>query len=211
MGAEGKQAWYDSTSWRLFAAIQTRNRARTLEHVRRAWRHGHESGDSVNASGRVGAPTLQLFRRSENVRKSAALDQARRTAPGARADEAFVVLRGAKPLRCGRAIYFSPRHARTSRGEPVSQTRSRMNGDGAMERLLGASSARDCSCLLGGLLLLFQAYAGVVLMGCVASPAAAVGAQAKAPAPSLERSKRGGCPALRMFLPNSTRSSASPK
>jgi len=24
----------------------------------------------------------------------------------ARADEAFVVLRGAKPLRCGRAIYF---------------------------------------------------------------------------------------------------------
>ena len=42
-GREGKQAWYDSTSWRLFAAIQDPETARELSsHVRRAWRHGDE-------------------------------------------------------------------------------------------------------------------------------------------------------------------------
>ncbi|MGC1862285.1 MAG: AAA family ATPase [Methylocystis sp.] len=43
-----------------------------------------------------------------------------------------------------------------------------MTGDGAVERLLGGVFGLAIALvLLGGLLLLFQAYAGVVLMGCV--------------------------------------------
>ncbi len=43
-----------------------------------------------------------------------------------------------------------------------------MTGDGAVERLLGGVFGVVVAlALLGGLLLLFQAYAGVVLMGCV--------------------------------------------
>jgi len=108
-GREGKQAWYDSTSWRLFAAIQDPETARELSSM--CGEHGVMAmslGDSVNASGRVGgAYASNSSGRSENrseIRR--ALIKPDELLQDARADEAFVVLRGAKPLRCGRAIYF---------------------------------------------------------------------------------------------------------
>ena len=108
-GREGKQAWYDSTSWRLFAAIQDPETARELSNM--CGEHGVMAtslGDSVNASGRVGgAYASNSSGRSENrseIRR--ALIKPDELLQDARADEAFVVLRGAKPLRCGRAIYF---------------------------------------------------------------------------------------------------------
>ena len=65
-------------------------------------------GDSVNASGRVGgAYASNSSGRSENrseIRR--ALIKPDELLQDARADEAFVILRGAKPLRSGRAIYF---------------------------------------------------------------------------------------------------------
>ena len=94
-----------------------------------------------------------------------------------------------------------------------------MTGDGAVERLLGGVFGLAIALvLLGGLLLLFQAYAGVVLMGCVGVAgwrlwrAESKGAGLRAPCSERRTLKArrlsGRC---RMFLPNSTRSSASPK
>jgi hypothetical protein len=35
---ERNQAWYDSMSWQLFAAVQDWETARAIRHVRRIWR-----------------------------------------------------------------------------------------------------------------------------------------------------------------------------
>ena len=67
--------------------------------------------------------------------------------------------------------------------------------------------------LLGGLLLLFQAYAGVVLIGCVGVAGWRLWrAQARGRrSPPRERSKRGALSGrCQRFSPNSTRSSDSP-
>ena len=89
-----------------------------------------------------------------------------------------------------------------------------MNGDGAVERLLGGVfGVAVALALLGGLLLLFQAYAGVVLMGCVGVAgwrlwrAQATGAVLRPRERSQAGRASGRC---QRFSPNSTRSSASP-
>src|ERR1019366_3998895 len=98
------------------------------------------------------------------------IDQAGRTAPGRPRRRSFChpARRQAPALRPG--DLFSPAgHARTSRGEPVSQNPGRrMKGDGAVERLVASVFGVVVALvLLFCLLLLFQAYAGVVLIGCV--------------------------------------------
>lgn len=106
-GHEGKQAWYDATSWRLFAAVQDPDTAKELsamcgEHAVVATAQGrsrgsHGSGSAANSSSG----------RSENrseVRR--ALIKPEEITQDTRADEAFVLVRGSRPLRCGRAIYF---------------------------------------------------------------------------------------------------------
>ena len=90
-----------------------------------------------------------------------------------------------------------------------------MNGDGAVERLVASVFGVVVALvLLGGLLLLFQAYAGVVLMGCVGVAgwrlwrAEARGAVVLR---AVERSKRGALSGrCQRFSRNSTRSSDSP-
>ena len=107
-GREGKQAWYDSTSWRLFAAIQDPETARELSAM--CGEHGvvaTAQGDTAGTSGRIGGFASASSGKSENrseIRR--ALIKPDELIQDARSDEAFVIVRGAKPLRCGRAVYF---------------------------------------------------------------------------------------------------------
>ena len=218
-GREGKQAWYDSTSWRLFAAIQDPETARELSSM--CGEHGVMAtslGDSVNASGRVGgAYASNSSGRSENrseIRR--ALDQAGRAAPGRpRRRSLRRPARRQTPALWPGDLFSPAGHARTSRGEPVSQNPGRrMNGDGAVERLLGGVFGVVVAlALLGGLLLLFQAYAGVVLIGCVGVAGWRLWRALKPRAPfSAPRTLKAGRASGRCqrFSPNSTRSSDSP-
>ena len=89
-----------------------------------------------------------------------------------------------------------------------------MNGDGAVERLVGGVFGVVVAlALLGCLLLLFRAYAGVVLIGCVGVAgwrlwrAEAEGAVLRACERSKRGARRGPC---QRFSPNSTRWSDSP-
>lgn len=107
-GREGKQAWYDSTSWRLFAAVQDPETARELSTM--CGDYGVVAtalGDSAGTSGRGLGSSHANSGRSENrseIKRS--LIKPDELLQDVRADEAFVIVRGSKPIRCGRAIYF---------------------------------------------------------------------------------------------------------
>ena len=107
-GREGKQAWYDSSAWRLFATVQDPDTARELSaicgehavvHTNTGYTEGSQSRGVMGASSSSG--------RSENRAEiKRALIKPEELMQDTRADEAFVIMRGSPPLRCGRAIYF---------------------------------------------------------------------------------------------------------
>lgn len=111
-GDAGRQAWYDGTSWRLYAAVQDPETAREVSAL--CGEYGvvaTAEGDSRGTQGRVGlgvaggvsANSGRSENRSELRR---ALIKPDEILQDTRADEAFVFVRGAKPLRCGRALWF---------------------------------------------------------------------------------------------------------
>jgi type IV secretion system protein VirD4 len=107
-GREGKQAWYDATSWRLFAAVQDLDTAKELaaicgEYTVVATSHGNSSGSQGRGSFTAHSSSGRSENRSE-IRRS--LIKPEEIIQDVRADEAFVLVRGAKPLRCGRALHF---------------------------------------------------------------------------------------------------------
>lgn len=110
-GASGKSAWYTSTSWRAFAAVQD---PETAEEVSRlcggfgaeATSRGESRGTSGQAGGGGSTSTGQSETRAE-VRR--ALIEPAEILQDARTDEAFVFVGNARPLRCGRALYFRRR------------------------------------------------------------------------------------------------------
>lgn len=107
-GREGARAWYDSTAWRLYAAVQDPETARELSQV--CGEHGVMAtarGDSAGTSARGLASGHTNSGRSENrseIRR--ALIKPDELLQDTRSDEAFVIVRGSRPIRCGRAIYF---------------------------------------------------------------------------------------------------------
>lgn len=107
-GREGARAWYDSTSWRLYAAVQDLETARELSAL--CGEHGVISaaeGQSAGTHGRLGQFASSTSGRSENLSEvKRSLIKPEELVQDTRADEAFVIVRGARPLRCGRAIYF---------------------------------------------------------------------------------------------------------
>ena len=107
-GREGVRAWYDSTSWRLFAAIQDPETARELSTL--CGEYGvvaTAQGDTRGTQGRAGAIGSKSSGHSQNRSEiKRALIRPDELLQDTRADEAFVIVRGSKPLRCGRAIYF---------------------------------------------------------------------------------------------------------
>ena len=107
-GREGKREWYEGVSHRSYAAVQDLDTARELEetfggYAVMATSEGSNtasSSKSLDAGSRSKGSSISyheigrpLIRREELMNDC-------------RTDEAFIVIRGAKPLRCGRAIYF---------------------------------------------------------------------------------------------------------
>ena len=108
-GREGKQAWYDSTSWRLFATIQDPETAKELsamcgEHGVIATAHGDNRGTQARPGGGFASSSSGRSENRSEIRRS--LIRPDELLQDTRSDEAFVVLRGSRPIRCGRAIYF---------------------------------------------------------------------------------------------------------
>ena len=108
-GKESRQAWYDSTSWRLFAAVQDPETARELATI--CGEHGvisTSTGDSRGTQGRLDAalPSSSSGRSRNRTEIKRALIKPDELLHDTRSDEAFIVTRGRKPLRCGRALYF---------------------------------------------------------------------------------------------------------
>ena len=107
-GRDGARAWYDSTSWRLYAAVQDPETARDLsavcgEYGVMATAQGETAGTSGRGFGSSHKNSGQSENRSE-IRR--ALIKPDELLQDTRADEAFVIAGGSRPLRCGRAIYF---------------------------------------------------------------------------------------------------------
>jgi type IV secretion system protein VirD4 len=110
-GADGKKSWYESSSWRLFAAIQDRETARELSDL--CGEYGvvsTSSGDTEGSQSRGTMGASNSSGRSENRSEiKRALIKPEEIIQDSRVDEAFVMIRGSPPLRCGRAIYFRRR------------------------------------------------------------------------------------------------------
>jgi len=107
-GREGKQAWYDSTAWQLFAAVQDWETARELSAM--CGEYGVVStstGDTEGSQSRGAVGGSSSSGRSESRSEvKRALIKPDELRSDTRSDEAFVLVRGARPLRCGRALWF---------------------------------------------------------------------------------------------------------
>lgn len=107
-GREGKREWYDGVSHRSYAAVQDLETAKELEesfgtYGVMATSEGSNSGSSGKSfeigSRSRGANTSYHEISRPLIRREELMNDCR-------TDEVFVIIRGARPLRCGRAIYF---------------------------------------------------------------------------------------------------------
>jgi type IV secretion system protein VirD4 len=106
-GREGKQAWYDSTSWRLFAAVQDPDTAKELSAM--CGEYGvvaTSQGDTEGSQARSGIASSSSGRSENRSEIKRALIKPDELTQDTRTDEAFILVRGSKPLRCGRAVWF---------------------------------------------------------------------------------------------------------
>jgi type IV secretion system protein VirD4 len=107
-GREGKREWYDGVSHRSYAAVQDLETAKELEETFGNYAVMATSEGSNNGSS---GKSFEIGSRSRGANTSyheisRALIRREELMNDCRTDEAFIVIRGAKPLRCGRAIYF---------------------------------------------------------------------------------------------------------
>ena len=107
-GREGKREWYDGVSHRSYAAVQDLETAKELEETFGSYgvmatsegSNAGSSGKSFETSSRSrGANTSYHEISRPLIRREELMNDCR-------TDEAFVIIRGARPLRCGRAISF---------------------------------------------------------------------------------------------------------
>lgn len=107
-GKEGKRAWFDGVSYRIYAVVQDVETATELESsfgnygvlatsessntgsAGKAWESSSRSRGTSQSYHEVARPLIRKAELMNDVR----------------GDEAFVIVRGSPPLRCGRAIYF---------------------------------------------------------------------------------------------------------
>jgi type IV secretion system protein VirD4 len=107
-GREGKREWYDGVSHRSYAAVQDLETAKELEETFGTYAvMATSAGSNFGSSGKA----LEAGSRSRGANTSyheisRPLIRREELMNDCRSDEAFVVARGEKPLRCGRAIYF---------------------------------------------------------------------------------------------------------
>jgi type IV secretion system protein VirD4 len=107
-GRQGRNAWFDSVSWRMYAAVQNTDTAKSVSEA--AGGHSVMAETEGSSDGSQGKP-LEAGSRSKGTSTSRqeiarALIRPDELMQDVRGDEAFVFARGSKPLRCGRAIYF---------------------------------------------------------------------------------------------------------
>ncbi|MER8671402.1 type IV secretory system conjugative DNA transfer family protein [Mesorhizobium sp. M1156] len=107
-GDGGKSAWFESASWRSYAAIGSLEQARAVSEA--LGEHGVVLNSETKNRGKSAKPleigtasTGASEQRSERGRRLATVSE---ILADARADEQFVFIQGRQPLRCGRAIYF---------------------------------------------------------------------------------------------------------
>lgn len=107
-GKEGKREWYDSSSHRTYAAVQDLDTAKELEETFGNYAvMATSEGSNTGTSGK----SFETGQRSRGANTSyheisRPLIRREELMNDCRTDEAFVVIRGARPLRCGRAISF---------------------------------------------------------------------------------------------------------
>jgi type IV secretion system protein VirD4 len=107
-GRDGKREWYDGVSHRSYAAVQDLDTARELEDTFGRYAvMATSEGSNRGSSGKL----FEVGSRSRGANTSyheisRPLIRREELMNDCRTDEAFVIIRGAKPLRCGRAIYF---------------------------------------------------------------------------------------------------------
>ena len=106
-GKEGKSSWFNSASWRLYAALDDQATCEDVSKTCGSYTilkrtEGQSSGsNSGNSSGSSSKGRNEGL--AEAGRELIRPDEIRRKM---RQDEQILFRRGAKPLRCGRAIYF---------------------------------------------------------------------------------------------------------
>jgi type IV secretion system protein VirD4 len=124
-GRDGKRSWYDGVSHRTYAAVQDLETAKELEESFGAYgvmatsegSNSGSSGKAFEAGSRSRGAGLNFSEMSRPlIRKDELMSDIR-------IDEAFVIVRGSRPLRCGRAIYFR----RPEMAERVATTRFKTN------------------------------------------------------------------------------------
>jgi type IV secretion system protein VirD4 len=110
-GIEGKRAWYGSSAWRMFAAIQDLETAREVSAMCGDYTVlSTSTGDSESNQSRGAMGGSTSAGRSENRSEiKRPLIRPEELLQDCRKDEAFVISAGNPPLRCGRAIYFRRR------------------------------------------------------------------------------------------------------
>jgi type IV secretion system protein VirD4 len=107
-GDKAEESWFNSLSWRAYAAIQDDRTAEDLEkwlgtYGVMASSEGTNTGTSgkgFESGSRSRGANISYHEISRPLIRAAELKQ------DVRADEAFVIIGGSFPLRCGRAIYF---------------------------------------------------------------------------------------------------------
>jgi type IV secretion system protein VirD4 len=115
-GRQGRNAWFDSVSWRMYAAVQNTDTAKSVSDA--AGGHAVMAESEGSNSGSQGKP-LEVGSRSRGATRNRheiarALIRPDELMQDVRGDEAFVFVRGSRPLRCGRAIYFRRPELRTA-------------------------------------------------------------------------------------------------
>ena len=108
-GREGRRAWYDGVSWRGYAAVQDLDTARELSAVCGergvlAYSEGQNSGSQRRIGFSHGSRSKGRNLNVHEIRRP--LIKPDELIQDTRADELFVIARGSRPIRCGRAIYF---------------------------------------------------------------------------------------------------------
>ncbi len=107
-GRQGKREWYDGVSHRSYAAVQDLETAKELEETFGTYGvMATSEGSNTGSSGK----SFEVGSRSRGANTSyheisRPLIRREELMNDCRTDEAFVIIRGARPLRCGRAIYF---------------------------------------------------------------------------------------------------------
>jgi type IV secretion system protein VirD4 len=106
-GKEGKGSWFNSCSWRLFAAVDDDGTAEEVSRTAGKYTVlARTQGQSSSTQSGTGAGSRNRGMNegvSEQARELIKPDEVRTRM---RADEAIIFRRSAAPLRCGRPIYF---------------------------------------------------------------------------------------------------------